>query len=451
MTKKARSLYVLIILLLIGSLLAACSALPVPLPGVGSGSGEAAGETGAPAETQILNPPTPRPTATPGAIDQTVQEVTIAIGAETTRVLGLFVEDWINLGISLVLLLLGFTLLARLVNFLARQVGQWTLQPAQRELLMRLEPQIRWLVGTLVTQFAVQRLTFIGVGLKYVLDLVFVTLYVLIAYLAARKVVNALFSWYIRRISTGREQSQIDSLLLIIQRVTGAVLILVALTILFDRYGINLIALTTVLGVGGLAVSLAAQDTFRDLISGFIIMVDQPFRIGDRIEIEALDTWGDVVEIGARTTRIRTLDNRTVIVPNSTIGNSQIVNYSYPDPTYRVEIELGVNYGSDINAVRQAIVSAVPNVKGVVPDRPVDALFMRFGDSSLVFRVRWWISSYIDTYRMFDQANQAMYEALKAAGITIPFTIYDVNLQIDPNQARNLAQALRGNGASAGS
>jgi small-conductance mechanosensitive channel len=138
-------------------------------------------------------------------------------------------------------------------------------------------------------------------------------------------------------------------------------------------------------------------------------------------------------------------------VPNSTIGNSQIVNYSYPDPTYRVEIELGVNYESDINTVRQAIAAAVPNVDGVIPDRQVDVLFMRFGASSLVFRVRWWISSYIDTFCMFDQANQAMYEALSAAGINIPFTIYDVNLQIDPNQARNLAQALRGNGASAGS
>lgn len=452
MPKYTRVLFVYMILGLIGSLLAACSALPVSLPGGSTdsetGSGQAAG---APVETQILNPPTPRPTATPGVIDQTVQEVTTAIGAETTRFLGLFVEDWINLGVSLVLVVLGFTLLARLVNFLVRKVGQWTLKPAQQELLSRLEPQIRWVVGTLVTQFAVQRLTFIGVELKYVLDLVFVTIYVLIAYLAARKVINAGFKWYIQRYTAGREQSQIDSLLLIIQRITSVLLILVALTILFDRYGINLIALTTVLGVGGLAISLAAQDTIRDLISGFIIMVDQPFRIGDRIEIEALDTWGDVVEIGTRTTRIRTLDNRTVIVPNSTIGNSQIVNYSYPDPTYRVEIELGVGYGSDINAVRQAIVAAVPNVKGVVQDRQVDALFMRFGESSLVFRVRWWISSYIDTFRMFDQANQAMYEALSAAGIKIPFTIYDVNLQIDPNQARNLAQAWRGNGASANS
>ena len=74
-----------------------------------------------------------------------------------------------------------------------------------------------------------------------------------------------------------------------------------------------------------------------DAINGFLILMDEPFRIGDRIEIRDLDTWGDVVDIGLRTTRILTLDNRMVILPNSKIGKSQIVNYSFPDPKYRVQ------------------------------------------------------------------------------------------------------------------
>jgi small-conductance mechanosensitive channel len=450
MSKTTHKVYLFIFLVLTGSLLVGCSALQSPSPG-GPGFGQAPGVSAEPVETQILNLPTPRPTATPGIIHRTVDQVATSLGLERTRFLGLYAEDWFNLGVSLGIVLLGFTVIAQLVILLIRKAAQWALGPPQQQLVRQLEPQIRWLVGTLITQSTVQQLSFVDANVKYLLDMVFATLYVLVAYLAARKVVDAGFKWYIQRFTGEREQSQIDSLMLIIRRIAGAVLILIALIILFDRYGINIIALTTVLGIGGLAISLAAQDTVRDVISGFIIMLDQPFRIGDRIEIESLDTWGDVVDIGARTTHIRTVDNRTVIVPNSTIGNSQIVNYSYPDPTYRVEIELGVNYESDINTVRQAIAAAVPNVDGVIPDRQVDVLFMRFGASSLVFRVRWWISSYIDTFCMFDQANQAIYEALSAAGINIPFTIYDVNLQIDPNQARNLAQALRGNGASAGS
>ena len=81
--------------------------------------------------------------------------------------------------------------------------------------------------------------------------------------------------------------------------------------------------------------------------------MDQPFRIGHRIEIEEIDTWGDVVEIGTRTTKIRTRDNRMVIVPNSTIGNNQVVNYTFPDPRYRIQVDIGIGYGTDIKTVRK--------------------------------------------------------------------------------------------------
>ena len=73
-------------------------------------------------------------------------------------------------------------------------------------------------------------------------------------------------------------------------------------------------------------------------------MVDQPFRVGDRIEIQKLGTWGDVVDIGLRSTRIRTSDNRLVIIPNNVISTDQIVNYSFPDPRYRIQLELAVGY-----------------------------------------------------------------------------------------------------------
>ena len=85
-----------------------------------------------------------------------------------------------------------------------------------------------------------------------------------------------------------------------------------------------------------LAVALAAQETLSDIISGFMIMLDQPFTIGDRVEIQDIDTWGDVEEIGLRSTRILTRDNRMVTVPNSVIGKGLVVNYSDPSTVYRV-------------------------------------------------------------------------------------------------------------------
>jgi small-conductance mechanosensitive channel len=127
------------------------------------------------------------------------------------------------------------------------------------------------------------------------------------------------------------------------------------------------------------------------------------------------------MDIGLRSTHIRTRDNRMVIVPNSVIAKSLIVNHSYPDSQYRIENHVGVAYGTDIEKAREVIIEAVKTVEGVLLDKPVEALFLEFGDSALTFRIRWWLDSYVDTRRMFDSVNTAVYKALNEAGIEIPF------------------------------
>jgi small-conductance mechanosensitive channel len=203
-------------------------------------------------------------------------------------------------------------------------------------------------------------------------------------------------------------------------------------------------AFATALGLGGLAISLAAKDTVADAIAGFIILVDRPFRISDRIEIQGAGTWGDVVDIGLRTTRIRTRDNRLIIVPNSVIGDNQVINYSYPDPQYRIETHLGIAHGTDIETARQIIVDTVRQVEGILPDRPVDALYVEMGDSAMVFRVRWWIESYRDTRRMFDKVHTALQHALDEARIECPFPTQTLNLQMNSQVADQISYALRG-------
>jgi small-conductance mechanosensitive channel len=146
------------------------------------------------------------------------------------------------------------------------------------------------------------------------------------------------------------------------------------------------------LGIGGLAVSLAAQDTISDMINGVIILLDQPFRINDRIGVHELDTWGDV----------------------------------------RVETEIHIAYGSDIDQARGIILDTVRDVDGVLPSKPVEALFIEFGDSAIKILVRWWIHSFTDTRSMFDGVHSALYKALGQAGVEMPFTTFDLNLQMRP-------------------
>jgi small-conductance mechanosensitive channel len=183
-----------------------------------------------------------------------------------------------------------------------------------------------------------------------------------------------------------------------------------------------------IVGLGGLTASIAAQSTIADVIDGLLILFDRPFRVGDRIQIQELQTWGDVWTIGLRTTRIRTLDNRMVIVPNSKIGRSQVVNYSYPDRKYRLEVYVSVAYGADVEAVRALFVEAVTEVDGVLGDKPVDALVDALDDGAIKFRVRCWIDSYADFRHARDRIQSRLYAAFQVAGLQSPTPTYDVRL-----------------------
>jgi MscS family membrane protein len=211
---------------------------------------------------------------------------------------------------------------------------------------------------------------------------------------------------------------------------------------------VNVTALSAALGLGGLSVTLAAQDTIADAIAGVIILIDRPFRIGDRIEIQEAGTWGDVVSIGLRTTRIRTRDNRVIIVPNSTIGNSQVMNYSYPDPSYRSETHLSVGNDTDLATVRRLIVDTVRGVEGVLADRPIDALYIAMSSDGIAFRVRWWIATYAARRRNLDDVHTALQAALDEAGIPFASTTQSVKLQADLETVRRVASTFKARGGT---
>ena len=157
-------------------------------------------------------------------------------------------------------------------------------------------------------------------------------------------------------------------------------------------------------------------------------MLDQPFAIGDRVDLQDLNTWGDVVEVGLRSTRILTRDNRLVTVPNSVIGKGLIVNYSDPSTVYRVQTHVGVAYGTELEQARSTMIEALREESWVMEDMPVEALMLEFGESALTFRVRCWIEDYVDTRRVLDQMNSALYRALQRAEIEIPSPRRDVRL-----------------------
>jgi small-conductance mechanosensitive channel len=185
----------------------------------------------------------------------------------------------------------------------------------------------------------------------------------------------------------------------------------------------------TLLAVLTVTASIAARDTLTDVVDGVLILLDRPFRVGDRIEIQELGAWGDVIAIGTRSTRIRTRDNRLAVVPNSKIGRSLVVNYSYPDERYRVEVVLNVDYDTDLARLTRVVTETIRRAEGVLAERPVDVLLDAFGDSALRVRARWWIHSYADTSHLMDDVHRALYQVLRERGIVLPLPTYQVRLE----------------------
>ena len=348
--------------------------------------------------------------------------------------LGLVKDQWISLGVSLLMVaaaaILGRWLLDLVLGRLVERLTQRTRTSLDDSLLSAVRPPLYWLLLLLVLKAAVGRLDFLPGSWEGPLDDLFFILDVTLGFLFVGRLAHYLMVWYGQEMAVRTETNLDEQLLPFFRRLAMVFLVLLGLIILLGRF-VDVSSLITTLGVGSLAIALAAQAALSDTISGLLIMVDRPFRIGDRVEIQDLNTWGDVVDVGLRSTHIRTRDNRTVIVPNSVMGKSLIVNHSYPDTQYRIQVHIGVAYGTDLEHARKTMIEAVRGVEGVLEDRPVEALFLEFGDSALIFRLRWWIESYVDTRRMFDSVNTAVYQALQGEGIEIPYPQLEVRRRAD--------------------
>ena len=398
-------------------------------------------------ETQIIVTPTLPPTPTPGPLDNLVADLLEDSIIADLSFLGLTSQDWISLVISLLVVLLGYVVTGWLIG-----VGlRWLVRRSGIEIadvfLKKIGGELRWLLVIFLAALATFRLEFLSEAAIRIFRAAYFSIALWIVVYIVWTLIDYVIQLYEEQIKSKHGNTKYKSMLPLVKKSARFLLLAVAIIIWLDSFGVNVTALIAALGIAGLAITLAAQDTLSDAIAGFVILMDRPFRIGDRIEIEDMDTWGDVIEIGTRTTKIRTRDNRMVIVPNSTIGNNQVVNYTFPDTRYRVQVDIGIGYGTDINTVEKIIIDAVRKIDGVLPDKPVEAIYNERGASAMIFRVRWWIESYTEKRHMYGLVNTALQEALDAAGVDMPFQTQTINMELGDETAEQLSRTLTNTGS----
>lgn len=214
--------------------------------------------------------------------------------------------------------------------------------------------------------------------------------------------------------------------------VRGLVFIVGAL-VLLSSLGIEITPILTALGVGGLAVALALQDSLSNLFAGMHLLADRPIRVGDYVKI-AGEVEGFVVDVGWRSTRVRMLANNVVVVPNKRVAESIIVNYDLPESRMSLLIRVGVSYASDPEHVEHVLIeealAAALDVPGLLAEpAPFVRFLPGFGDSSLDFTLICQVATFVDQYRAQHELRKRILRRFRREGIEIPFPIRTVELR----------------------
>jgi MscS family membrane protein len=229
-----------------------------------------------------------------------------------------------------------------------------------------------------------------------------------------------------------KTETDLDDRLIPILEIAARYLIwFVAFLLILANFKIDITPLLAGAGIGALALALAAQEILSNFLGGAIIAVDKPFRIGDRVKIDTF--FGDIMSIGLRSTRIKTLDNQIVTVPNSTVTSSVVINYAMPDLTMKVRIPFSVAYGSDMEKVKEILLDvareAAEKTSWVITDPAPSVYFLEFGESSLNGQLILWTNNYDYSWDVQDWVNSRIARRFSDEKIEIPFRQVDVRMR----------------------
>jgi len=253
-----------------------------------------------------------------------------------------------------------------------------------------------------------------------------VLIWTLTAFTAVVIVLKWLRRFIVRRLVRrfGAEEGALYSISVIAQYVIG----FIAFVVIIQAAGIDLSTLTVIFGALGIGIGFGLQSIINNFVSGLVILIERPVKVGDRVEIGNLE--GDITEIALRATTVMTNEGIAVIVPNSHLVSQQVVNRSLQDRRIRFKIPVGVDYRSDPEQVRRVLLEVAAAHPGVIKHPEPRVIFEAFGESSLNFFLWVWTHDYINRPFIFrSEMNFAIHAAFKEAGIQVPFPQRDIHIK----------------------
>ena len=223
----------------------------------------------------------------------------------------------------------------------------------------------------------------------------------------------------------------VGSMTTLAENLARLAVLLVGAIVILDKLGISVLPILTALGVGGLAIALALQDTLSNLFSGFYVSLAGQVRLGDYVKLDSGEE-GYITDITWRSTSVRSLQNNTIIIPNAKLAKATITNYNLPEQSLNVSIGVSVSYSCDVDVVEKILMDEIQKAVGQVPGllakpEPSVRLAPGFGASSLDLTINCSVQKFVDQFLVQHEMRKRVFRRLREESIEIPFptrTVY---------------------------
>ncbi len=254
---------------------------------------------------------------------------------------------------------------------------------------------------------------------EVVYHLLFIAAVIIGIYIAA-KLFNLVLDYYVEKKNFEKTRGSLRDFVPLLRNVFVVVISIIGLLIVLNRFNINVSGIIATLGVGSLAIALAAQETLANMIAGFVILIDRPFREGDRIKLPGGEI-GDVYEIGMRSTKILDFDNNLIIVPNTDLVKSKIQNMTYPDYVSRVFVDVEVAYGTDIDLAKKILIQIAKSHPLNLQEFEPTVFVTNFTQNGIALRLISRTADYRNVYQMQSDFREELLKKFSENNIEIPY------------------------------
>lgn len=328
------------------------------------------------------------------------------------------------------LLILILTILSTFFARIIRWINRKTKTNFNRSEAKRFVPPILIILFLLIIDFSLAELKVVHPDMVGVFNKVnYTALVILSGYLLFIFIDIIALSWW-RKLAAKTTTKIDDNLISIIHGILQLSLIALGLIFVLNVWGIEVGPMLAGLGIAGIAIGLALQPTLTNVIAGISIVLDKSIKEEDIIYVDD-KIEGKVEKIGLRSTKIRTSNDETVIIPNSKLAENRVMNISIPEPRVRIIVPFSIAYGSDVEKVKKIVMEEIKTIKNLDKTEKTNVRFINMGASALEFQAFFHIIVYHTRGKSdaLDEANTKIYNALKKNGFNIPFNQLDVHMK----------------------